>query len=201
MNTSVLMPLVTVIITLGGGWLVTNRIADRWDLIKKRRDMDLEAVAEFQRVYGEFFATWKIWNSVERHHTDERAWSCIERSAAIEGGAESLLVKISVEHQLSDDQVDALGALRQAFQMLREAVRVEESLGWWSSNQEQYAAFKGLVVYVSSFLGSVSGSRKHPDAVAAASNFRRITNNIHEETWVKTANRLGLTGPAPFGII
>lgn len=64
----VIIPLATVLLTLMGGWLVTTRVTDRWDQVKRRREMDLAAAQDFQRFYGEFFSIWKAWNTVARQN-------------------------------------------------------------------------------------------------------------------------------------
>lgn len=67
MIAEILIPLATAVVTLAGGWFVTTRVADHWDQIKKRREMDLAAAADFQRLYGEFFSVWKDWDSISRY--------------------------------------------------------------------------------------------------------------------------------------
>jgi len=62
----ILIPLATAVVTLAGGWFVTTRVADHLDQIKKRREMDLAAAADFQRLYGDFFSVWKAWDSISR---------------------------------------------------------------------------------------------------------------------------------------
>src|SRR5262245_2452620 len=61
---TVVVPLAAVVLTLAGGWLVSTRVSDRWDQIKRRRESDVAAAEEFQRLYGEFFAVWKSWNAI-----------------------------------------------------------------------------------------------------------------------------------------
>jgi hypothetical protein len=88
---SVGAPLLTVAVTLGGGWLVTTRVTDRWEQVKKSRDMDLAARQDFQRLYGELVAIWKTWDSLTGGHTPVTApahvgCGCLERAAAAEAG-------------------------------------------------------------------------------------------------------------------
>jgi hypothetical protein len=66
----------------------------------------------------------------------------------MEGGMEALLTKVSAEYILSDETVDALGALRQGFQSLRSAIQRQETLNWWGAEMPDYAAFKSLTTYV-----------------------------------------------------
>jgi hypothetical protein len=49
--------------TLAAGWLVTQRISTKWDLYRRRRELDLTAVTQFYATYGEFFVIWKIWDN------------------------------------------------------------------------------------------------------------------------------------------
>jgi hypothetical protein len=154
MVTGVIVPLVAVVLTLTGGWLVTTRVTDRWDRIKRRREMDLAAAQDFQHLYGEFFAIWKVWNSVTQRNPEisdaaEAAWNCLNRATDVEGRLEALLAKISAERRLSRDDINALGALRQGFQSIRHAIKKKEPLAWWESETEAYAALKGLAALCS----------------------------------------------------
>lgn len=192
------IPLATVVVTLAGGWFVTTRVADHWDQVKKRREMDLAAAADFQRFYGEFFSVWKAWDSISRHKLEIKdpvgtTWDCLNRAAEVEGHVEALLARISAEHELSEDDIDALGEVRQGFQSLRGAIKRNEPLEWRSSEAKEYLAFKGLAAYTSRLLGTSSSFKRAPDNAMAAANFRKITSNRHELKWVETADRLGLT--------
>ena len=158
MIAGILIPLGTAVVTLAGGWFVTTRVADHWDQIKKRRELDLAAAGDFQRLYGEFFSVWKAWDSISRRKLEikdsaEAAWECLNRAAEIEGRVEALLARISAEHELSTDDIDALGAMRQGFQSLRGAIKRNEPLEWRSSEAKPYLAFKGLAAYTSRLLG------------------------------------------------
>jgi hypothetical protein len=55
-------PIVAVLITLVAGWLIGQRVTDRWEHTRKRRELDMSALAELYRCYGEFNAVWKAWN-------------------------------------------------------------------------------------------------------------------------------------------
>ena len=198
MIAEILIPLATAVVTLAGGWFVTTRVADHWDQIKKRREMDLAAAADFQRLYGEILAVWKVWDSISRHKLEIKdpagtAWDCLNRAAEIEGHVEALLARISAEHELCENDIDALGGIRQGFQSLRGAIKANEPLEWRSSEAKEYLAFKGLAAYTSRLLGTSPSFKRAPDNAVAAANFRKITSNRHERMWVETADRLGLT--------
>ena len=58
--------LAVTLIGLGVGWLVGQRLTYQWNLRQKRRESDLATAQDLQRLYGDFFAVWKSWNSVVR---------------------------------------------------------------------------------------------------------------------------------------
>ena len=195
MIVTVIVPLVAVMLTLGGGWLVSTRVSDHWDQIKRRRESDQAAAGEFQRLYGKFFAVWKRWNSIALGEIalsdrEKAVWDCLESAAKIEGDVESLLAKISVERCLSEDDINALGAVRQGFKSIRSAIRKGKPLPWWGSETEQYAAFKELALYTTRLLSAPSEPRQAPNGADAAMNFRSITSNRHEGVWPDTPKRL-----------
>ncbi|MFF2217371.1 hypothetical protein [Streptomyces antibioticus] len=196
---SVGVPLFTVAATLGGGWLVTTRITDHWDQVKKNRDMDLAAAQDFQRLYGEFVAVWKTWNALTSCHTpvttpEHVGWGCLERATAAEGGIEALLAKVAAERVLTSEEIDVLGGIRQAFKAVRRTIQRGEPLDWWSSEVQPYVAFKSLSTAVSVLLSTAPRTRRQPTITLAAHNFREITDNRHEISWIETAQRLSYGG-------
>jgi hypothetical protein len=40
-----------------------QRLTTRWEERKKRRELELTALSDFYRLYGEFFAVWKTWET------------------------------------------------------------------------------------------------------------------------------------------
>ena len=46
-----------VVAVLAGSWLVLY-----WNTRQKQRELDLSTAQTFHRLYGEFFAVWKLWN-------------------------------------------------------------------------------------------------------------------------------------------
>ncbi|MCX5016644.1 hypothetical protein OG765_37620 [Streptomyces sp. NBC_00555] len=194
---SVGVPLLTVAATLGGGWLVSTRITDHWDQVKKNRDMDLAAAQDFQRLYGEFIAVWKTWNALTSGHTpvttpEHVGWGCLERATAAEGEIEALLAKVAAERVLTGEEVDVLGGVRQAFKAVRRTIQRGEPLDWWSSGVQPYVAFKSLSTAVSVLLSTTPNTRRRPTVTLAAHNFREITDNRHEISWIETAQRFSL---------
>ncbi|WP_328665549.1 hypothetical protein OG905_01005 [Streptomyces sp. NBC_00322] len=191
---SVGAPLITVAATLGGGWLVTTRVTDRWEQVKKSREMDLAAAQDFQRLYGEFVAVWKTWNSLTDGHTpvttpEHVGWGCLERATAAEGQIEALMAKLAAERFLTEDEIDMLGGVRQAFKVVRRSIKQGRPIGWSSSGAEPYMAIKTLSAATSVLLSTAPRTRNGPSAAVAARNFRGITDNRHEASWIHTAQR------------
>lgn len=191
---STTMPLLTVLLTLAGGWLITTRVSDRWDRVKKVRELDLTTAQEFQSLYGEFFSIWKVWSSVQQGSelpspSQDLSWDLLKRASAMEGRVEALLAKVCAERLLTNSEVEVLGSIRQAFQQLRETIQENEDLPWYSSDTREYMAFKSLAAFTSGLLARGRGLRKLPTWNVASANFRTITDNRFEYEWVAVANR------------
>ena len=77
------MPVIGAILTLAGGWLIGQRVSDRWERMKKQRELDLAALANLYGAYGEFYAVWKAWNSLAAGRLSAPAdarWVLLERA-------------------------------------------------------------------------------------------------------------------------
>ena len=127
--------LLVALITLGLGWLVGQRLTLGWNLRQKRRELDLSNAKEFQALYGEFFAVWKLWNYYTRDIGDKSLpgasrWELLNRACAAAAGMESIFVRLASERDLSDAQIESLGQFRQLYQTLREVIRDNEPLCW-----------------------------------------------------------------------
>jgi hypothetical protein len=143
-----------------------QRLTARWDDRKKRRELELAALSEFYRLYGDFFAVWKAWETYKPRpgRTFIRpeagtAWQLLERACAVEGGFESLLVKVALEHDLCDAQIVKLARFRQGHQSLREAIREDRRLDWRAQPglgdaSDKYSAFKLLATSFAALLAS-----------------------------------------------
>src|ERR1700722_19702542 len=59
--TAIIAAFVAPVLTLGLAWLVGNSLTTRWDTVKKQAELDLAAMEQFYKIYGEFFAVWKLW--------------------------------------------------------------------------------------------------------------------------------------------
>jgi hypothetical protein len=184
---------VAALATLLGGWLIGQRVSDHWERKKKQRELDLAALVQLYGSYGEFYAVWKAWNA---HCSTggpglaapaDVRWQLLARATTAEGIVEALLVKIVTERVLTDAQVDALGALRQAYKGLRHAVTRAERIAWHSSKHPDYTAFKGLQTMVAGLLTAGPSARRRPDPALAARTFARVTANVYEQTWPDVA--------------
>ena len=169
-------------------WLVGQRIAARWNLWQKRREFAMTAAAEFYKLYGEFFAVWKLWNY--SLHSDAGGspegvrWKLMERAAAAEARVEALLVKLASEHELSADDIETLGKFRQAYQQLRETIRDNRKLDWPWSECPQYLAYKRLAVRVARLIAATDLGRA-PKPSKAARALEEITSSQWESNWTE----------------
>ncbi len=172
------------VVTLALGWFIGQRLTVQWNLRQKHREHDLASGQEFYRLYGEFFAIWKIWNEFKDNPSGVTGLTRKDiflRACAAEGGMESLLVRLATNRLLSNEKIEVLGKFRQAYQSLRETIRDDQPLNWNRSNHEQYRAFKVLSAEVSAMI--LSGSNFNKDLKAKANNLLRITSNEFEDRW------------------
>jgi hypothetical protein len=179
---SVVGPLTAAVLAFGVG----NRLSARWALRQKRREMTISATYEFHRLYGDFFATWKLWYytlgaSPERHH--DYRWELMKKAATSEAGVESLFVRLATERRLLDHEIEALGKFRQAYQKLRQAIRDGRNLPWSSSDHPEYVAFKRLAAATAHLLES-SDSAPKPTQGETQAALLRITSNEWESQWL-----------------
>jgi len=174
------------IIVLFLGWFVGQRLTYLWNVRQKRREFQLSASQQFYVAYGEFFATWKLWDRLDRtaEGFEERRWELHKRAAAAEAIIEGTLVKLSSELTLGDEQIDSLGRFRQAFQQLRQAIRKDCALSWSSSEDPEYKTFKILAIRVSALLAS-EWPKASPSLEEASNQLLKITSNAWENNWVE----------------
>lgn len=190
-----LLDLVIAVVVVGLGWLVGQRLTVYWAIRQKRRELDLQAVNEFYRLYGEFFAIWKLWNYYLDSTSDRSRynftppeatrWSLLHRASAAEGSLESLFVKISSEKPLTSNEIEVLGRFRQAYQKLRESIREREDFGWYSSNHPEYLSFKRLAHLAACLiLSDVDARQKLVRQTSGA--LEKINTNNWETGWTIT---------------
>jgi hypothetical protein len=174
--------LAVTLIGLGVGWLVGQRLTYQWNLRQKRRESELATAHDLRRLYGEFFAIWKVWNVVAREADPTTCHDVLCRAAEAEGLLERVLVKLATERRLSSADRDTLGKFRQAYQQLRGAIKRGQPLGWNSSEHPEYLAFKRLAVAVT-LIVQREGGVTLIGAEEAFASLRDITSNGHEKSW------------------
>lgn len=149
-----LLPDLTVsIIVLGLTWFVGQRLTVYWNLRQKRKELQISTAHEFQALYGEFFAVWKLWNYYIRdigpgYFPEISRWDLLERASNAEARMESVFVQLATERFLSPQEIEILARFRQAYQSLRETIRDNVALPWESSTQIEYVTFKSLATKV-----------------------------------------------------
>lgn len=177
--------LVVAVTTLALSWVVGLRLSAAWNLKQKQREFELASANEFHKLYGEFFAIWKLWDFALLRTSDVSSLDrskIFERACAAEGQVESLFVRLASTRTLTAEQTDVLGRFRQGYQSLREAVRDGRGVGWHSSSHPEYLAFKTLATQVAVLLAGDGVSDAQRDARAAA--LLKITSNEWEGKWL-----------------
>ena len=195
---AIITPIITAVVTLLAGWFIGQRVTDRWERARKQRELDLSTLGELYKSYGEFYAIWKAWNRYcdprfSRLSNPEIPWELLLRATAAEASVEAMLAKIVTERQLARADVDALGALRQAYHGPRRSIRQDKALPWDKSAHQDYTAFKGLQTRVAGVL--TEGAKHRPAPAAAARNFALVTANTYEYTWPDIAVAIGVYYP------
>jgi hypothetical protein len=187
---SLAAPAVLVLASLCLIWFIGYRISDRREMQRFRRQLDLASVEAFYKLYGEFFAVWKLWDAALRFpgsvpsQADHRR-DLLLRATVAEGSLEALLVKVTSERRLTPEQQKDLGRFRQGFQTLRQAIREDKSLSWLGSEDPEYVRFKSLALAVASTL-SPSPGLPPPEAFNALS---QVTATGFAGEWRKPAAR------------
>jgi hypothetical protein len=154
--------LVTLLLT----WLVGQRVLSFWEAKKKRKELDIALVVQFQNLYGEYKIVWRLWKIFQASDhvfssPDHTRWNLIERATRAEGSIEAMLLKLAVERELVHEEIRALGLFRQAYQSLREGILDSESLDYpWDS--PEYLLFNELSIEVAHILEK-SKPRAHLD--------------------------------------
>ena len=177
--------LLSALVVLALGWLIGNKLTYRWNVRQKKREFQLNAAQQFYVAYGEFFAVWKLWNRLDHDANgyEDRRWELHKRSAAAEAIIEGTLVKLCSELTLTSDDIRYLARFRQAFQELRQSIRVDRHLLWPNSENPAYVAFKSLALRISALLTSEWPSTP-PSRELAIDQLLNISSNSWEGKWV-----------------
>jgi hypothetical protein len=181
-------------------WLVTERYAAVRQAQAARQERNLAAAEELYTVYGHFFAAWKAWEHLKRRDGGDasdssyaqRQRELLALASQAEGAYESLIIRISLEKALTDNDRRALWALRFALKQLRYAIRDDRLLDWWRSDGppasaraagfRDYQAFKSLVLRVASILVDRKRSATPPSPAERARSLALITGTGFELT-------------------
>lgn len=188
-----LLNVIVAAITLSLGWFVGQRLTVYWAIRQKHRELELAAVNEFYKLYGEFFAVWKLWayyldsigSGEKPESSDTTRWELLKRATAAEGALESVFVKLSSEKRLANEDIEVLGKFRQAYQQLRESIRDHADLGWSYQTHPEYLTFKRLAHLTARLILSdiQPGLRAKDQATDALEN---ITASAWEKNWIIT---------------
>lgn len=178
--------LLVAVTTLGLGWVVGNKLSAYWNHKQRQREFDLVSANDFHRLYGEFFAIWKIWNLALNEGTQEPKGrdELFGRACNAEGEVESLFVRLASNRALTSEQAATLGRFRQGYQTLRQSIRDRRKLGWDSSSHREYVAFKTLATDVAALIANEKGLSRD-EAKRRAASLIRITSNGWESKWIE----------------
>ena len=184
---------------VGLAWLVGNRISAEWVLRQKKREQSLATAADFYRLYGDFFALWKMCNYAYRDSRQDvdaaTQWELMRRATALEASGEAILLRISSEVTLTPESIRSLGLFRQGVQRLRLSILKRKILGWTSSQHPEYLAFKRLSVDVGK-LALCVGSGRSPATDIAQSQIEAVTHNKWSKAWPDGSGAEGEDGDA-----
>src|SRR3954451_10625728 len=146
---NVLLVLLPVIVaaTIGQG------LAHSWQNARQAREQDLATAAQLYRLYGRFFGIWKHWRAAMKNPpvAGDELGRLLAAATEAEGEMEALLVRLASERCLETGEINRLGALRQAYQTLRESIegperehRRKSVADWRCSWHPEYIAMKAL---------------------------------------------------------
>jgi hypothetical protein len=195
-----------------------------WSLWQKRRELQLTAANDFNKLYGEFFSIWKLWNEFHRNYEADLPnikgegqqstsngfeenrefvrstyFEILRRAATAEGQVEALLVRLATESHLRKQDAEILGRFRQGCQRLRKHIEDGKQLDWSSHVDIRYRTFKFLACYLSHLLAPRITVRL-PTPYGAGESLAIITSNEWEEHrrgWLIEKTQLPSLWPDP----
>lgn len=195
-------------------WFLGQRILAYWELRKKRREFDIATTNQFYQLYGEFRAVQRLWRVlVEVNEQGEKRFpfpfkdreevrlELLKRAIVAESGIEAVTIKLATERALEDEDIKCLGLLRQAFQILREAIRDDKPLSYRFDSPE-YILFINLASNVARVISHdnrqellaefLESDLKQPDLSMAQHSLREITK-YRSEDFKLAAEQIKLT--------
>lgn len=176
-------------------WVIGQKILLDWEEKKKKKELDITTINQFQHLYGEFRSIWRVWRAC-KFHTDEKnaqkrqltppdnnlSWELLDRASKAEGGVEAILIKIATERRLCQCDLKCLGLFRQAFQTLRQDIRENKAKGF-SRTSPEYYLFDELSCEILNIL-SFGEMLKKANSDLANKQYREI-KNYSRENWDK----------------
>jgi hypothetical protein len=117
----IISPLVALLLT----WFVGTKILHNWEIRKKKKESDISITSEFYKLYGDFTSVWRLWKVHHDNYANkaslsekslENYWELLKRSSDVEGGMESIFVKLASERVLCEKEINSLGLFRQCIQ-------------------------------------------------------------------------------------
>ncbi len=191
---SVVSGSVVAVVVAAIAWFGTGSLVRRHEERRARHQRDLAAAEELYAVYGAFFSVWKSWEFVRGRAdppaqpvADDVRRELLDGAAECEGRYESLLVRMTLERRLSEEQRRVLWALRFGTKELRMAIREDRPLGWWRTDDPQhpkvhagfrkYIAFKHLTTAAAGILvDDPAGDHGLPSAADRREALAEITS-------------------------
>ena len=181
-------------------------IASRWNYYLKQRELDLAAVEQFYKLYGEFYAVWKLWkialdaaNKKGRQQVpDEIHSELLQRASDAEGNYQALLAKMCIERRLEAPDFEVLARFREAQQCLRESIEKGTALRTknsdddkrWKASQDgpdwgvAYAGFKTLSVRVGAIVTERRRvSWRYRAVTSATTALEQSTRRTYVDSW------------------
>lgn len=171
---------------LASGWFIGQRIIARWELRKKRRELDVNTAVQFQQLYGELKEVGRLWREAKKPRAiplelpKDLRWSLLARGAAAESKFEAVVMKLASERELTDEQCSTLGLFRQACQQLRQSIRDDAPVSW-SDLGPEYRLFNDLAAEVTCLIAA--GHSVRPVAAGVACSNLEAIARVRSSRW------------------
>lgn len=179
---------ILALFVLGVTWFVGQRILAYWEIKKKRKELEIATTTQFQQLYGEYKAVWRLWKifykEVSRKHDfaapDHTRWELLQRAITAESGIEAIVMKLATERMLTASDIENLGLFRQGYQKLRQAIRDNTPLDY-NYKSPEYILFNELASKVASLV-SAGKQKKPPEPIKAYEHLTEIAK-YRSEHW------------------
>ena len=158
-------------------WVIGKKILNDWDLKKKKQELDLNLMNDFQELYGEFKDIARIWKVLRSEKypefklNDENRFQLLERASRAESKVEALILKLVTERRLNDKELETIGFFRQACQLLRQNIRKNE-LFYWDYGDEVYHLFNKSSCEILSKISSLPSVKNSSEMLKKITDFR-----------------------------